>query len=153
MDQVAPGIDLTTSLGYQLKEAASALRLEMEAVLRPLGMNTTHYSCLELLAQRPGLSTSELARGAFVSRQAMNVLMQALERDGIVARSERPISGRALPTELTETGRRQLEAASAAVKAVEDRMTSSLSAEEQGQLRAVLARCIASLRGAEDTPQ
>ena len=58
----------------------------MEAVLRPLGMTVTHYSCLELLAQRPGLSNSELARSEFVTRQSMNVLLQALERDGYVAR-------------------------------------------------------------------
>ncbi|WP_433716402.1 MarR family winged helix-turn-helix transcriptional regulator [Nocardia sp. CA-084685] len=64
----------------------SALRAAMEEVLRPLGMSVTHYSCLELLAQRPGLSNSELARGAFVTRQTMNVLLQALERDGYVTR-------------------------------------------------------------------
>ena len=82
MSQEDVGIDLETSVGYLLKEAASALRFAMEAVLRPLGMSITHYSCLELLAQRPGLSSSELARGAFVTRQSMNVLLQALERDG-----------------------------------------------------------------------
>ena len=80
-------IDLTTSMGYLLKEASSALRAAMEAVLRPLGMTVTHYSCLELLAQRPGLSNSDLARGAFVTRQSMNVLLQSLERDGDVTRS------------------------------------------------------------------
>lgn len=57
------GVDLETSLGYLLKETSSALRTAMEEVLRPLGMSITHYSCLELLAQRPGLSNSELARG------------------------------------------------------------------------------------------
>ena len=35
-------IDLDTSLGYLLKEAASALRAAMEDVLRPLGMTITH---------------------------------------------------------------------------------------------------------------
>jgi len=73
------GIDLETSLGYLLKEASSALRAAMEGVLRPLGMSVTRYACLELLAQRPGLSNSELARGAFVTRQSMNVLLKALE--------------------------------------------------------------------------
>ena len=65
MRQVDPGIELGTSLGYMLKAAASALHSALEAVLRPLGMTITHYACLELLAQRPGLSNSELARGAF----------------------------------------------------------------------------------------
>ena len=79
MSQGEPGIELDTSLGYMLKAAASALHSALEAVLRPLGMTITHYACLELLAQRPGLSNSELARGAFVTRQSMNVLLQALE--------------------------------------------------------------------------
>ena len=78
MSQDGPSIDLETSVGYLLKEASSARRATMEAELRPLGMTVTHYSCLELLAQRPGLSNSELARGAFVTRQSMNVLLQAL---------------------------------------------------------------------------
>src|ERR1700712_1994697 len=115
MSQDRVGIDLETSLGYLLKEASSALRTSMEAVLRPLGMSVTHYSCLELLAQRPGLSNSELARGTFVTRQSMNVLLQALEKDAIVSRPVHPVAGRALPTQLTERGREQLAQASAAV--------------------------------------
>src|SRR6202049_1223688 len=101
-DQV--GIDLETSLGYLLKEASSALRAAMEAVLRPLGMTVTHYACLELLAQRPGLSNSELARGAFVTRQSMNVLLQALERQGLVVRPAQAPVGRAPPPEPTGRG-------------------------------------------------
>ena len=108
MSQGAPGIELDTSLGYMLKAAASALHSALEAVLRPLGMTITHYACLELLAQRPGLSNSELARGAFVTRQSMNVLLQALERQGLVVRPAQAPVGRALPTELTARGRRQL---------------------------------------------
>ena len=42
MSQDRDGIDLETSLGYLLKEASSALRASMEAVLRPLGMTVTH---------------------------------------------------------------------------------------------------------------
>ena len=149
MSQVTSGIDLESSLGYLLKEASSALRTSMEEVLRPLGMSITHYSCLELLAQRPGLSNSELARGAFVTRQSMNVLLQSLERDGLVTRPQQPTIGRVLPTELTADGRRQLAAASAAVRGVEDRMKSGLSDQERSSLGAMLARCVSSLRDPE----
>ncbi|MFE0681930.1 MarR family winged helix-turn-helix transcriptional regulator, partial [Streptomyces sp. NPDC058961] len=97
MSQKGAGVDLDKSLGYLLKEASSALRVAMEEVLRPLGMSVTHYSCLELLAQRPGLSNSELARGAFVTRQSMNVLLQTLERDGYVTRPAAAPVGKALP--------------------------------------------------------
>jgi len=147
MSQDGPGIHLETSVGYLLKEASSALRAAMEAVLRPLGMTITHYSCLELLKQRPGLSNSELARGTFVTRQSMNVLLQALERDGLVTRAEQAASGRALPTELTDAGRRQLATASAAVRGVEDRMKSGMGHAEQLAFADLLSRSIVSLRG------
>ena len=145
MTQAASRIHLETSLGYLVKETSSALRTAMEAVLRPLGMSITHYSCLELLAQRPGLSNSELARGAFVTRQSMNVLLQSLEKAGLVSRPGQAESGRVLPTRLTDAGRGQLAAASAAVRGVEDRMKSRLSAAEQDQLRILLSRCVTSL--------
>ncbi|MEU5696281.1 MarR family transcriptional regulator [Actinosynnema sp. NPDC020468] len=139
------GVDLETSLGYLLKEASSALRTAMEEVLRPLGMSVTHYSCLELLAQRPGLSNSELARGAFVTRQTMNVLLQGLEREGHVTRGEATV-GKVLPVRLTARGRRVLGKASAAVRGVEVRMTGGLSVEESAEARRILRGMIGALR-------
>ncbi|PJJ63268.1 MarR family winged helix-turn-helix transcriptional regulator [Compostimonas suwonensis] len=146
MSQDRTGVDLETSLGYLLKEASSALRTAMEAVLRPLGMSVTHYSCLELLAQRPGLSNSELARGAFVTRQSMNVLLQALERDGYVSRPGEAPVGKALPTRLTPLGRRSLEEATVAVRAVELRMLGGMTEDEQSDAFRILQSMIRSLR-------
>jgi DNA-binding MarR family transcriptional regulator len=146
MSQNGAGIDLDTSLGYLLKEASSALRTAMEEVLRPLGMSVTHYSCLELLAQRPGLSNSELARGAFVTRQSMNVLLQNLEREGYVTRPAQAPVGKALPARLTPRGRRSLEKASAAVRSVEVRMLAGMTESEQSGAFLALRRMIHSLR-------
>ncbi|WP_292764894.1 MarR family winged helix-turn-helix transcriptional regulator [Microbacterium sp. UBA3486] len=146
MSQDRDGIDLDTSLGYLLKEASSALRAAMEEVLRPLGMTITHYSCLELLAQRPGLSNSELARGAFVTRQSMNVLLQALERDGFVTRPAEAPVGKALPARLTDRGRESLATATAAVRSVEVRMLSGMTEEEQAGALKILRSMIRSLR-------
>jgi DNA-binding MarR family transcriptional regulator len=140
------GVDLETSLGYLLKEASSVLRAAMEDVLRPLGMTITHYSCLELLAQRPGMSNSELARGAFVTRQSMNVLLQALERDGYVTRAAEAPVGKVLPAQLTASGRRSLDAASAAVRSVEVRMLAGMTAAEQAGAFRSLQSMIRSLR-------
>ncbi|ASD21408.1 MarR family transcriptional regulator [Cryobacterium sp. LW097] len=144
------GIDLETSLGYLLKEASSALRAAMEAVLRPLGMTVTHYSCLELLSQRPGLSNSELARGAFVTRQSMNVLLQALERDGYVSRPAQARVGKVLPAQLTPRGRRSLEKATAMVRSVEVRMLGGLTPEEQSDAHNILQSMIRSLRNDDE---
>ena len=150
MRQDGASVELETSLGYLLKEASSALRAAMEEVLRPLGMTVTHYSCLELLAQRPGLSNSELARGAFVTRQSMNVLLQALEREGSVTRPAEATVGKVLPARLTAAGRRRLDKASAAVRSVEIRMLSGLTESDQSAAFRLLQSMVRSLRAGED---
>jgi len=109
-------------------------------------VTVTHYSCLELLAQRPGLSNSELARGAFVTRQSMNVLLQALQRDGFVTRPAEAPVGKALPTRLTPRGRRSLKTASTAVRSVEVRMLAGLTETEQKDAFRILRGMVHALR-------
>ena len=150
MSQDGVGVDLQTSVGYVLKQASVALRSAMEAVLRPLGMTVTHYACLELLAQRPGLSNSELARGAFVTRQSMNVLLQTLEREGYVTRPAEAPVGKVLPTRLTPRGRRSLAKATVAVRSVELRMLAGMTETEQAAAFRILQSMIQSLRDDND---
>ncbi|MGH3253747.1 MAG: MarR family winged helix-turn-helix transcriptional regulator, partial [Trebonia sp.] len=115
-----------------------------------LGMSVTHYSCLELLAQRPGLSNSELARGAFVTRQTMNVLLQALEREGYVTRPAQAPAGKVLPARLTARGQRSLEKATVAVRSVEVRMLAGLTQAEQSAAFRILQSMTRSLRDDND---
>lgn len=152
MRQDPPEVQLNTSPGYLLKEAASALRAAMDDVLRPLGMTVTHYACLELLAQRPGLSNSDLARGTFVTRQSMNVLLQALERDGQVERAPEASVGKVLPTTLTPRGHALRAQASAAVREVEQRMLSGLTGTEQADLGRLLRLMIHALKDSPREP-
>ena len=137
--------DLEQSVGYVLKRAALGLRSSMDAVLRPLQLTVSQYSCLEVLGQRPGLSNADLARATFVSRQAMNGVLRGLQERGLVTRPATASHGRALPTQLTVTGQQQLRAASMAVRAVEQRMLASLSPAGQRRLRDDLAACAAAL--------
>lgn len=102
-------------------------------------------ACLELLGQRPGLSNSELARGALVSRQSMNVLLQALERDGFVTRPDEAPVGKVLPTRLTPAGRRTLATATVAVRSVEERMLAGLSTDDRAAARRILSTLVDSL--------
>lgn len=138
-------VDLDTSVGYLLKQAATALRSAMDGALRPLDLSVSQYSCLEVLAQRPGISNSELARSTFVTRQSMNVMLQGLQRDGLVTRPDLAPAGRVLPVQLTPLGRERLDAASSTVAAVEQRMHSGLSPADQSRLRELLRDCISSL--------
>lgn len=134
-EQLGPVED---AVGYVLKESAVALRNAMDAALRPLQLSTPQYSCLELLGQRPAQSNAELARGTFVTRQSMNVVLQGLERDGLVTRPATAARGRELPAALTDAGRDRLREASSAVREVQERMCAGLTAERRRILLEVL---------------
>jgi len=140
--------DLEEVVGYVLKQAAAALRAAMDAALRPLDLTVPQYACLELLGQRPGLSNSDLARGAFVTRQSMNGVLRGLQDRGLVTRPATVPHGRALPTQLTPAGYEQLHAASATVRAIEQRMLSTLPSAHHRRLHDDLALCAAALRPA-----
>jgi len=137
--------DLTESVGYVLKQTAVALRSALDAVLRPLELTVPQYSCLEVLAQQPDLSNAELARATFVTRQAMHGVLRGLQDRGLVSRPAIAPQGRALPAQLTASGRQLLHAASAAVRVVERRMLAPLDEAHQRRLRDDLAACTAAL--------
>jgi DNA-binding MarR family transcriptional regulator len=136
---------LDQSIGYTLKQAASALRSAMEASLDPIGLTVTQYSCLEQLSRRPGQSNAELARGTFVTRQSMNEVLRGLEDRGFITRPSTVDHGRALPTHLTPAGSRILRSASAAVVGIEELMLGALNAMDRERMLAYLKSCAASL--------
>jgi DNA-binding MarR family transcriptional regulator len=135
-------VDLDTSIGYALKRTTTALRTAMEASLRSLGLSVPQYSCLEILNARPGISNADLARGVFVTRQAMHQLLGGLQAAGLVSAVGQ---GRVQRYSLTPEGQRIITAASAAVAAVEEQMLSGLQPSERQRLHNELERCTAAL--------
>ena len=138
-------VNQNPQIGYMLKHTQALLHSRMDDVLRPLGLGVSQYVCLHLLHREPGISAAELARGAFVSRQAMNSLLQTLLDRGLVERPARPESGRALPAELTPEGEKLLARAEVVVEAVDQRMLSGLDKQERAVLGRSLAACMAAL--------
>ncbi len=148
-DEVGP---LDDSVGYVLKQAAAALRAEMDAALRPLGLSVPQYACLELLDRRPGSSNADLARGAFVTRQSMNGVLRGLQDRGLVTRPRTAPHGRALPVELTPAGHEVRRAGSRAVRRVDQRMLAPLAPHDRERLRADLRSCVDALAGGAADP-
>ena len=128
-------------VGYLLKRAQAALRNGLDEALRPLGLTTPQYTCLRLLRHDPGLTTSELARGAFVTRQSMNTVVQGLQQRGLLERPQKAPSGRKLPTTLTPAGVNAVEQGDAAAGVLEDRMTEGLSRVDIDRLEGLLRGC------------
>ncbi|WP_326796591.1 MarR family transcriptional regulator [Streptomyces sp. NBC_01808] len=143
MEQPETVGELELSVGYVLKQVHAALRTAMDEALRPLDLTVPQYACLELLGRDPGLSNSELARRAFVTRQSMNLVLRRLQERGLLTRPDHATHGRALLAELTPAGQTALHQASVAVRAVEKQLFSPLSQERQRRVREDLAACLA----------
>ena len=135
-------VDLDTAVGYVLKRATVALRAAMDAALREHDLTVPQYSCLEQLAHQPGLTNAKLARGTFVSRQAMHQLLATLKSLGLVHGDG---GGRHEHFTLTDDGARRLHGASEAVAAVQERMLAPFNPEQRQRLHADLTACANAL--------
>ncbi|PWD44554.1 MULTISPECIES: MarR family winged helix-turn-helix transcriptional regulator [Actinomycetes] len=128
-------------LGVLIKETQAVLNQRMDEVLRPLGLSVSQYACLRNLHEEPGITGSELARRTFVSRQSMNVLVQGLERQGLVERAPEPGPRRERGAMLTHAATEILARADNAVSDVVGAMTEHLGQEQRNELHALLSAC------------
>jgi DNA-binding MarR family transcriptional regulator/predicted RNA-binding protein len=135
-------VDLGQSVGYALKRAQHALHSTMDGELRDCGLSVSQYACLQILASRPRISNADLARDAFVSRQAMHQLLAGLQATGLVSAVGQ---GRGQRYALTAAGPTRLGTASSTVAAIEQRMLATLSRAEREQLHRQLSICTTAL--------
>jgi DNA-binding MarR family transcriptional regulator len=133
------------SVGYQMKRAQHALRLEMDGVLRGVGLTTPQYAALSVLEDEAGLSGAALARRCFVTPQTMNQILMNLQGSGMIERRPHPEHGRVLSAYLTRKGAELVALAHGEVEAVEERMLARLNHEERSGLLQALRGCAESL--------
>jgi DNA-binding MarR family transcriptional regulator len=132
-------------VGYELKRAQHALRVEMDGALRRVGLTTPQYAALAALEEESGLSGAELARRCFVTPQTMNGVVVNLENAGLVERRPHPGHGRVLQAYLTGKGEAMVSRAHVPVGAIERRMLSGIGEEERGRLLRDLRDCADAL--------
>lgn len=113
----------------------------MDEILRPLGLTVVPYACLRNFDIEPGVTSSELARRSFASRQSMNALFQMLEKAGLLARSEESGQWREKASHLTNAAEELLAEAEAGIQKVVMRMTSELDTRQCSELFALLDAC------------
>ena len=132
-------------VGYQMKRAQHALRLEMDGALRGVGLTTPQYAALSVLEDEAGLSGAALARRCFVTPQTMNQILMNLQGSGMVERRPHPEHGRVLSTYLTRKGAELVALAHGEVGAAEERMLAGLDRGERYRLLEALRGCAESL--------
>lgn len=137
--------ETTARVGFLIKRAQAVLHDAMVDALEPLHLTIPQYAAMTALGEEPGLSNADLSRRAFVTPQTMHAVLADLEQRELLVRHPHPEHRRVLQAELTRSGQRLLEAAAAAVDAVEDRMLGELSDTARTRLAGGLAQCIGAL--------
>src|SRR5664279_1711304 len=94
--------------GWNRSCQAVRLRTRLDEAVSAHAVTTTEYVALSVLRDRDGLSSAQLARWAFVTPQAMNLVVAALERRGLVHRRPDPHHRRVLRASVTAKGRKVL---------------------------------------------
>lgn len=114
----------------------------------PYGLTTLQFTTLSVLSRHGApLSTSQLARRAFMTPQSMSEVIHALERNGLIKRNPHPNHRRTLPATLTAKGRRVLAECDAAVSEFEDSMLAGFSEKDRAAFLDMVKAAVRNLGG------
>ena len=138
-------------IGYLLVQAHHAFAGAMDSALRTSGLSRAQFATLSVVVRQPGLSSADLARAVMVTPQAANLLVAALQRDGLIERRPHPTHGRILEIHPTAEGERRLVQAYPRVIELEDRITSGTSADRLAVIKQWLVHTAVTLTTPDPT--
>jgi DNA-binding MarR family transcriptional regulator len=135
-------MELADNLLWLLKQSFYFSLNSVNDAIAGHGVTTAQLGLLRQLANEPGLSGAELARRLLISPQGVQLALTALERRGLVERTQDPAHGRILQAYLTDEGRAVVTAVFNDAVAAHQKVFGVLSVEEQLLLRTLLSRVV-----------
>lgn len=132
-------------VSYLVFRLERSIRARLDETLARHGLTTTEYLVLTELRLRDGLSSAQLARIAFVTPQAMNLVILGLERRELIRRAPDPAHRRVLSASLTAAARAVLQRCDHAVDRLEEAMLAGLDGPARRALPIALGACAHAL--------
>jgi len=126
---------------YLVKQIEMGIRRPFEDLIAGYGISTAGYTALTVLQNRPGITSSELARRSFVRAQTMAETVTALTDAGLVRREKDPGHGRQILLHITGEGLERVADLSADVTSLESQMLENLTDNEPAELIRALRAC------------
>jgi len=124
----APG-----SLAFQVVGALHTVEARLEAALEPLGLSLAKLGVLSrLVAAGEPIPLGTLAERCACVRSNITQLVDRLEAEGLVARTDDPRDRRSIRAELTPEGRRRQAAGLRALEQAEKELLSRLPRDQRG---------------------
>jgi DNA-binding MarR family transcriptional regulator len=126
-------------LGYRMRRAWLAVQADLTETLKPFDLRMITFSALVLVEANPRLSQAQLARLMAVERPNLVMIVDELERRGLIARNRAPEDRRAYALDVTDAGRDLCRDAVRAVRAHEGRIFRGLDECERRAVEAAFA--------------
>ncbi|MFC6084237.1 MarR family winged helix-turn-helix transcriptional regulator [Sphaerisporangium aureirubrum] len=137
-------------LSYLVYRLERRIRAPLDEALTRYAVTTAAYMALSELRMRDGVSSAELARIAFVTPQAMNLVVRDLEQRGLIRRDPHPDGGRVLCVRLTREGVSALRHCDRVLDRIEETMLAEFDDTTRETLVENLTMCAWALH--PDTP-
>jgi DNA-binding MarR family transcriptional regulator len=130
---------------HLIKQLELAIRARLEPIARRFDITGPQYVALSMLQREPGMSSAELARRSYVTAQAANEIVGALERKGLIERRTDPINNRVRRINLTRKGSSALRSCNSEVTKLEQELLLPLGDTRPHALRKSLQSCLDAL--------
>jgi DNA-binding MarR family transcriptional regulator len=130
---------MNEAIAFSLIHAAQSIESHFEKALAAVNLSGPKFAALSVLvAQDQPLSLGALAEKLTCVRSNITQLVDRLEADGLVKRTDDPSDRRGVRAEVTKLGRERHAAGSKVVNRVHEEVAKQLSAVDQSALKRAL---------------
>jgi MarR family 2-MHQ and catechol resistance regulon transcriptional repressor len=145
-DPQSPDFALIQWPFYHMNLAIRSYDTEMKRLLRSSGLDVGRWRILMIAHEHEPVSVGEVAEQAIMEPSTAMRAMQRLQADGLISISTRQSDLRVSEAILTDDGKAMMERVLKAASRVYHQAFESFSADEIGQLIALLSRVHGALR-------
>lgn len=133
-------------IGYHLKRTSNDILADLAETLKPFELRMLTYTALVLIVDNPGMRQYQLADAMDIERSNLVIVLDELERRGLIMRDRVPTDRRAYALRATLPGIHLCKEAVAAVVAHEKAILGTTSPEQLDYLISLLRDIRAQLR-------
>jgi DNA-binding MarR family transcriptional regulator len=141
----SPSVSPEPTLRHALRHVSKQFSSQLQRLLQEHGVSQAEYVAMFALKRLPGLSSAEVSRWTGVTPQAGNQIVKALLDRELVQRRPSRDHGRVLLIELTDEGRRVIDACERDADELENRMCQGMTGDQRRELMALLRLAAAGL--------
>lgn len=135
--------ELDSILGLHIRRVHTAVQRHFAEHFGALGLTQKQISVLWLVGNHPGMAQTDVAQRLDMDRATAMTLVHALEKRGLMCRTQSESDRRRIAFRLTASGEAVLDQAKAAIAEHEAWLTRRFTAAELKQFRKLLARIYA----------